>query len=96
MLGHLEYQVISTIVATPGGAYGAAIRDRLNITSNRTISPGAIASTLSRLECKGMLTSWWSGHSPTRGGRRKRYYKLESSGLEAMEAMRQFYLDLLE
>jgi DNA-binding PadR family transcriptional regulator len=50
----------------------------------KRVALGAIYATLDRLEDKELVTSWLSDPTPERGGRSKRYYRLERSGEEAL------------
>ena len=43
-----------------------------------------VYATLDRLEDKGLVSSWLSDPTPERGGRSKRYYKLEVDGERAL------------
>ena len=45
-----------------------------------------VYTTLDRLEKKGLVTSWVGEPTPERGGRRKRFYRLEPAGAEALAA----------
>jgi DNA-binding PadR family transcriptional regulator len=52
---------------------------------------GALHTTLSRLERKGLICSWLGEPRPIRGGRAKRYYRIAAEGecvLQDKEAAR--------
>jgi len=59
------------------------------------VTRGAVYATLDRLEDKGLLASWLSEPSKERGGRARRYYRLEKSGEQALresaEAAKRLY-----
>jgi DNA-binding PadR family transcriptional regulator len=82
-LGEFE-QVVLFAVAQLDHAYGATIRDEIVRRTGRDVSPGAIYTTLDRLEARGLLTSWWGEPTPERGGKRKRHFRLRPAGREAL------------
>ncbi len=51
----------------------------------KAVSLGAVYVTLDRLEDKGLIASWLSDPTPERGGRAKRYYRLEALGERALQ-----------
>jgi DNA-binding PadR family transcriptional regulator len=87
-LGPLEFQLLATLLERPRDAYGIAIMHRIEERTGRSRSLAAIYAALDRLQKKGMVSSWWGEPTPERGGRRKRYYKVEASGAEAVRATR--------
>ena len=48
------------------------------------VSPGAIYTALDRLEQRGLVTSRLGDPTPQRGGKRKRYYRIEPQGAELL------------
>ena len=50
----------------------------------KSVALGAVYATLDRLEDKGLICSWLSDPTPERGGRAKRYYRLETDGERAL------------
>jgi PadR family transcriptional regulator PadR len=64
------------------------IRHDLNERLKRTVSVGALYTTLERLESKGFVSSWTGGATAERGGRAKRFYKVEAPGLRALSEAR--------
>ena len=83
-LGIFEYQVLSVLLQQPHNAYGTVIRQRIAERTGRDPSVGALYTTLDRLERKGFVTSSWGEATPERGGRRKRFYKVEASGVDVL------------
>ena len=61
-------------------AYGVAIRAEIEACARRKTSPGALYTTLERLEQKGLLSARSGEPTPERGGRAKRFYKLTRDG----------------
>jgi PadR family transcriptional regulator, regulatory protein PadR len=83
-LGAFEFGILQELINRPNDAYGASLQERLSQTKGSEISIGAIYTSLDRLERKGFVSSWWGEATAERGGRRKRYYRIEGSGREAV------------
>lgn len=82
-LGEFEELVLLTIAALGDEAYGVAIQQDIEQRCNRSVSIGALHSTITRLEEKGYLKSWVGGATQERGGRSKRYYEVTQAGRKA-------------
>jgi DNA-binding PadR family transcriptional regulator len=80
-LGELELMILLALFRLGEGAYGAAIRDEIFERTGRRVTPGAIYPTLDRLERKGFVRSYAGDPVPERGGRSKRHFVIERSGL---------------
>ena len=87
-IGPLEFQLLAVLLEHPRDAYGVTIMQRVEARTGRKRSLAAIYAALDRLDAKGMVKSWWGEPTPERGGRRKRYYKIEASGAEAVRRTR--------
>ncbi len=83
-LGEFEEIVLLTIATLGDEAYGVMIQKDIEERCNRTISIGALHSTITRLEEKGFLKSWVGGATKERGGRSKRYYEITQAGKKAV------------
>ena len=83
-LGEFEELVLLTIATLGEDAYGISIQQDIELRCNRTISIGALHSTIARLEEKGFLKSWMGGATQERGGRSKRYYEITPTGKKAV------------
>jgi PadR family transcriptional regulator PadR len=79
-IGPFQFEILASLQAHPGDAYGLTIRDRVKERSGREPSIGAIYTALERLESMGLVSSWWGEPTEERGGRRKRLYRIEASG----------------
>jgi len=79
-LGEFEQIVLLAILRLEDAAYGVSIRAEIESCAQRRTSPGALYTTLDRLEQKGLLTTWSGEPTPERGGRAKRFYKLTKDG----------------
>lgn len=85
-LGKFEDVVLNAIFHLRDNAYGVAIRRRVGELNGKPAAVGAVYTTLSRLEKKQLIESRTGEPTPKRGGRRKRYYTVTTTGLEAMFA----------
>lgn len=79
-LGEFEQLVMLAVLRLDDEAYGTAIRDELKRRADRDVSPGAIFTTLERLESRGLVSSRLGEPTAERGGRRKRFYHLSGDG----------------
>lgn len=84
VLGEFEQLILLAVLRLENEAYGAAIGQELREKAGRDASPGAIFTTLERLEARGLVRSRFGEPTPERGGRRKRYYRLRSAGERAL------------
>ncbi len=85
-LGEFEQLVMCAVLRLDEDAYGATIRRELLERAGRDVSPGAIFTTLERLEARGLVTSSYGEPTQERGGRRKRFYRLRPDGRRALAA----------
>lgn len=83
-LGEFEQLLLLALVRLGDGAYGVAIRQEIESRTGRAISAGAVYTAMDRLEGRGFVSSRVGDPTPQRGGRRKRHYRLEPSGVEAL------------
>ena len=75
-IGEFEELVLLTIASLGEQAYGVAIKEDIENRSERSISIGALHSTITRVEEKGLLKSWLGEPTKVRGGRRKRFFEI--------------------
>ncbi|MEM9823351.1 MAG: PadR family transcriptional regulator [Bacteroidota bacterium] len=93
-LGDFE-EVLLLIVGILGeDAYAFKIAEEFTRQSKRSVSIGAVHSTLNRLSEKGFLTSEMGAPSAIRGGRRKRIYSITAQGERVLKAARDFKISL--
>jgi len=95
-LGEFEQVVLLAILRLGDNAYGVTIAAEIAACTGREASPGALYTTLDRLESKGLVLSRFGDPTPQRGGRAKRYFTLNSNGLTAITRAQQSYRRLLE
>ena len=79
-LGEFEQLVLFAVLRLGDDAYGAAIGSAIEENTGRQVAAGAIYVTLERLRKRGLVRSSWGQPTAERGGRRRRYYRLEAVG----------------
>lgn len=91
-LGEFEQMILFALLQLEEGeAYGVTIRRAIEHRTGRAVSSGAIYTALNRLEAGGLVATWPSAPTSSRGGRRKRLVRMEPAGLEALQqAVRTF------
>jgi PadR family transcriptional regulator len=89
-LGRFEELVLLALVRLRTNAYGVTIRREIVERTEKEVSIGAVYTTLDRLEAKGHISSKWGEPTAQRGGRAKRYFKIEAPGMDALNAVRNF------
>jgi DNA-binding PadR family transcriptional regulator len=95
-LGEFEQVVLLAILRLGDNAYGVSISAEITSCTGRDPAPGALYTTLDRLEDKGLIASRMGDPTPQRGGRAKRYFTLNAKGLRAITHAQQSYRRLLE
>lgn len=85
MLGDLERTMLLALLQCGGTAYGLQVQEQIENATERTISPGALYTGLTRLQRKGYVSSWRGEPTAQRGGRRKRFFQIEPAGERALE-----------
>ena len=85
-LGSLELSVLLAVARLDDDAYGLAVRRDLAERIGRTLSIGAVYTTLQRLEDKGLLVSRTGAPLPVRGGRARRHFTVTGVGRRAIRA----------
>src|SRR5262245_61643364 len=94
-LGEFEQVVLLAILRLEEDAYGVSIRKEIMVCTERAPSPGALYTTLDRLEERGLVTSRFGDPTPQRGGRAKRYFTVTARGLKAVARVQRGYQRLL-
>jgi PadR family transcriptional regulator, regulatory protein PadR len=83
-LSELEHLILLAIDGLgENDSYGVSIFDALR-SAARPTSLGAIYATLERLESKGYVTSWFGEPTKMRGGRAKKFFRIDGLGREAL------------
>ena len=95
-LGEFEQIVLLAILRLGDEAYGASIRAEIEVCTGREPTPGALYTTLDRLEAKGMVTSRMGEPTAQRGGRAKRFFVVTEKGSSAVATAQRAYQKLLK
>ena len=82
-LGEFEQLVLFAVLRLEE-ASGIAIHDEIEARTGRDVSPGAIYTTLGRLEARGLVTSDTLPAEPGRVGRPRKHYTLRPAGARAL------------
>ena len=91
LLGEFEQVVLLAILRLGTTAYGVSIRQEILTCTRRNVAPGALYTTLDRLEKKSTVVSREGESTPERGGRAKRFYTVTEAGrAQLAEAQRAF------
>ena len=94
VLGTFEQAVLLAILRLGDQAYGRAILQEIEKRLKREVAAGAVHATLERLENKGLVKSTLGPGTEIRAGRPRRYYRLEPSGVSALNDAREALEDL--
>jgi PadR family transcriptional regulator, regulatory protein PadR len=95
-LGDFEQIALLAILRVGENAYGVTIRAEIAACTDREPAPGALYTTLDRLEEKGLVRSRLGEPTPQRGGRAKRYFTVTARGVEAVARAQRSYQRLLK
>ena len=83
-LGEFEQVVLFAVLRLEGEASGVAIHDEIEARTGRDVSPGAIYTTLGRLEERSLVSSVVLPPVPGRVGRPRKQYTLRPAGARAL------------
>ena len=86
LLGEVEQLVLLAILRIGDGAYAVPIREELTRHGGVLLSRGTVYVTLDRLERKGYVTSTFADPTPEPGGKSRRVFRIERSGIMALRA----------
>jgi PadR family transcriptional regulator, regulatory protein PadR len=95
-LGEFEQMVLLAILRLGENAYGVTIREEIAACTGREPAPGALYTTLDRMEQKGVVRSWLGGATAQRGGKAKRYFAVTKAGRGALVNEQRAYQSLLK
>jgi PadR family transcriptional regulator PadR len=95
-LGEFEQLVLLAVLQLDDDAYGLNILRELRDRAGRKASPGALYTTLDRLEGKGVVVSRFADPAPGRGGKPKRFMTVTEKGRSALRAARSTWAKMSE
>jgi PadR family transcriptional regulator PadR len=84
-LGEFEHIVLLALLRLGKQAYGMRIRQEIEQRTGRSVAIGAVYATLDRMEAKGYVSSRRGEPTAERGGRAKRFFRIEAEGAEALK-----------
>jgi PadR family transcriptional regulator PadR len=93
-LGEFEEVLLLLVGILGEEAYAFKMADEFESQTGRSVSIGAVHSTLDRLEGKGFLNSEMGNSTAERGGRRKRIFKITALGKKVLKDSRDFKVSL--
>lgn len=85
-LGEFEQLLLFAVLRLGNDAYGVRIRQEITNRAGKDVSAGAVYTGLDRLQSRGFVSSEEAESAPSRGGRRRKYYRLEPAGARALES----------
>jgi DNA-binding PadR family transcriptional regulator len=94
-LGEFEQVVLLAVLRLEDNAYGVSIRSEIAACTGREPAPGALYTTLDRMQEKGIVRSRLGDATPQRGGRPKRYFVLTKAGRASLVSAQRAYQSLL-
>ena len=83
-LGDFEQLVLLALVRLGDHAYGVSIHDEIVRRAGRDVTVAAVYKTLERLEDKGFAASSLGEPTAERGGRRKKFFRIQPAGRRAL------------
>jgi PadR family transcriptional regulator, regulatory protein PadR len=95
-LGEFEQIVLLAVLRLGENAYGVTILGEIAERTARNASPGALYTTLHRMEDKGLVTFRDGSPTPERGGRAKRFVTVTREGRDALATAQAAYRSLME
>jgi len=93
-MGEFEQLVLLAVLRLGDEAYGMAVRQELEDRTGRDVSYGAVYTTLDRLAKKGFVQHELGDSTPERGGRARKYFRVEPAGRAALRESREV-LDIM-
>ena len=93
-LGEFEQLVLLAVLRLGDGAYGVPIIDEIRTRAGRRASRAAVYIALQRLRDKGFVSSTVADPTPERGGRAKRYYRVEPAAMRLLADSRQALISM--
>jgi PadR family transcriptional regulator len=95
-LGEFEQIVLLAVLRLGDEAYGVTILNEIAERTGRNPSPGALYTTLHRMEDKGLIVFREGSPTPERGGRAKRFVVVTRPGRAALASAQAAYRSLLD
>lgn len=85
-IGEFEQLLLLALLRLGDDAYGVTLRREIEERTGRVVSAGAVYTAMERLEARGLVSSEIGEPTPRRGGKAKKYYRIETKGAQAVAA----------
>lgn len=93
---HLQVREVTILtILSQGERYGREIREEYEARTGEPLPLGSLYVTLDRMEEKGYLRSRMGESTHSRGGNRRKYYRVAADGHRALDAWEKWRLGLL-
>lgn len=83
-LGDFEQLILLALVRLGDRAYGVSVHNEIVKRARRDVTVASVYKTLERLEIKGFAVSALGESTAERGGRRKKYFRIQPAGRRAL------------
>lgn len=83
-IGELGQLLLLALVQCGGEASGLDLGDALKERTGRDVLPGGIYTIMERLRERGLVSAFTGERASERGGRRRKFYRLEPEGRLAL------------
>jgi PadR family transcriptional regulator, regulatory protein PadR len=83
-LGDFEQLILLALIRLGEQAYGVPIHAEIVRRARRDVTIAAVYKTLERLEDKGLIASTLGPPTAERGGRRKKFFRIQPAGRRAL------------
>lgn len=90
-LGDFEKLVLLALLRLGGESYGVPILEEIESRTGKSPSSGSLYVALRRLEKRGLLSSSFGDPTPERGGRAKRFFRIEARAVELLRESRDLW-----
>lgn len=87
-LGEFEQMVMLAVARLGDGAYGMAILDEIAERTGTEVAVASVYACLDRLERQGHVSSRIGAPTPERGGRAKKFFRLQPAGARTLRRSR--------
>ena len=95
-LGEFEQMVMLAVARLGDGAYGMAILDEIHARTGADAAVASVYAALDRLERRGYVASSIGAPTPERGGRAKRYFKIEPAAIRLLREAQRTWAQMTE
>jgi len=95
-LGELEQLVLLAILRLGDEAYGVPVVEEIERRTGRTVTRAAVYVALTRMEKRGLVSSRMGEPTAERGGKAKRYFRVEEAAIDKIRASKEALVSMWE